>query len=201
LTPFTSHPHRLAAAIRKARFTATVLTAGAVCAASSASAQVAQLDTHSKAPIDITANQAEVVQSKCLAIWRGAAEALQDKARLRADTISIYSTPKGKSANGQPQCGGADRIVADGHVYYVTPDQNARGDHAVYSAAADEIVMTGDVILVQGKDVARGDKLTLKISTRQATLEPGPSGAVKGARVRAVYYPDSGSGDAPSSAP
>lgn len=154
------------------------------------SAQLAQLDTHSKAPIDITANQAEVVQSKCLAVWRGAAEALQDKARLRADTISIYSTPKGKGANGQPACGGAERIVADGHVYYVTPEQNARGDHAVYTAAADEIVITGDVILVQGKDVARGDKLTLKVSTRQATLEPGASGAAKSARVRAVYYPD-----------
>ncbi len=165
---------------------------GIVLAGAPAFAQVAQLDTHSKAPIDITANQAEVVQSKCLAIWRGAAEALQDKARLRADTISIYSTPKAADANGQPACGNAERIVADGNVYYVTPDQNVRGDHAVYSAADDQIVLTGDVILVQGKDVARGDKLTLKVSTRQAILQPGAGGAAGGAksgRVRAVYYP------------
>src|SRR5665213_400276 len=126
----------------------------------------AQVDTRPKAPIDITANQAEVINSKCLAVWRGAAEALQGQARLRADTISVYSTPKGVGANGQPACGGADRIVADGHVYYVTPQQNARGDHAVYSAAADQIVITGDVILVQGKDVGRGDKLTLDVATR-----------------------------------
>ena len=150
----------------------------------------AQVDTRSKAPIDITANQAEVINSKCLAVWRGAAEALQGQARLRADTISVYSTPKGKGTNGQPACGGADRIVADGHVYYVTPQQNARGDHAVYSQGADEIVITGDVIVVQGRNVARGDKLTLKVATREAKLESNTIGAGKLGRVRAVYYPN-----------
>ena len=39
----------------------------------------AQIDTKSSAPIDIAAQEAEVVTSKCLAIWRGAAEALQGK--------------------------------------------------------------------------------------------------------------------------
>ena len=158
-----------------------------VALACSASAQV---DTRSKAPIDITANQAEVINSKCLAVWRGAAEALQGQARLRADTISVYSTPKGTGANGQPACGGADRIVADGDVYYVTPQQNARGDHAVYSQGAGEIVITGDVVVVQGKNVARGDKLTLKVATREAKLESNTVGAGKLGRVRAVYYPN-----------
>jgi len=162
---------------------------------------IAQVDTRSKAPIDITANQAEVIASKCVAIWRGAAEALQGQARLRADTISIYSTPKGTGANGQPACGGTDRIVADGHVYYVTPQQNARGDHAVYSAAADQIVITGDVILVQGKDVGRGDKLTLDVATREARLESNATGAGQPGRVRAVYYPDTSGQSAGSAKP
>ena len=156
-----------------------------------------QVETKSKAPIDVTANEAEVIQSKCLAIWRGAAEAVQGQARLRADTITVYSTPKGVGANGQPACGGADRIVADGNVYYVTPQQNARGDHAVYSQADDQIVITGDVIVVQGNDVARGDRLTLKVSTRDAKMESNVTGPGKTGRVRGVFYPnkdDSGSG-------
>ena len=157
----------------------------------------AQVDTKSKAPIDVTANEAEVIQSKCLAIWRGAAEAVQGQARLRADTITVYSIPKGVDANGQASCGGADRIVADGHVYYVTPQQNARGDHAVYSQSDDQIVITGDVIVVQGNDVARGDRLTLKVSTRDAKMESNLTGPGKTGRVRGVFYPnkdDSGSG-------
>ena len=148
------------------------------------------VDTKSKAPIDVTANEAEVVQSKCLAIWRGAAEAVQNQSRLRADTITVYSTPKGTDANGQQSCGGTDRIVADGNVFYVTPQQNARGDHAVYSQAADEIVITGDVVVVQGDDVARGDRLTLKVGSRDALLESSVTGPGKTGRVRGVFYPN-----------
>ena len=150
----------------------------------------AQVDTKSNAPIDITANQAEVINSKCLAIWRGAAEALQGDSRLRADTISVYAAPKGVGTDGQQSCGGTQRVEADGHVYYVTPTQNARGDHAVYMANADEIVLTGDVIVVQGKDVARGDKLTIKTNTKQFTMESIATGPGKGGRVRGVVYPD-----------
>ena len=54
-------------------------------------AAFAQIDTHSKAPIDITADQAEVSNAQCSAVWRGSAEAIQEKTRLRADTIPVYS--------------------------------------------------------------------------------------------------------------
>jgi len=187
--------------IRAIAMGGAAMAALAAAGLASAAPGAAAVDTRSKAPIDITANEAEVIQSKCLAIWRGAAEALQDKARLRADTISIYSTPKGVDAGGQPACGATERIVAEGHVYYVTPDQNARGDHAVYSAGADQIVITGDVILVQGKNVARGDKLTLQVSTRDAKIESNATGPAKLGRVRAVYYPTTDGQSAGSAKP
>lgn len=174
--------------MRRSTGARAAMTAAALCAALAGAAR-AQVDTRSSAPIDITANEAEVVNSKCVAIWRGAAEALQGQTRLRADTISVYSTPKAGGAPGQPACGGTDRIVADGSVYYVTPDRNARGDHAVYAAGADEIVLTGNVIVVQGQDVARGDKLTIRISTREARMESA-SGGGGPHRVRGVFYPN-----------
>lgn len=154
-----------------------------------------QVGVDSNAPIDITANEAEVIQSKCVAIWRGAAEALQGKTRLRADTITVYSKPKAATpaksgqAAGQASCGGTDRIEADGQVYYVTPQQNARGDHAVYSQSADQIVITGDVVVVQGDNVARGDRLVIKVSTREAKMESNVKGAGRQGRVRGVFYP------------
>jgi lipopolysaccharide export system protein LptA len=162
----------------------------------------AQIGEKSGAPIDITADEAEVVNSKCLAIWRGAAEALQADTRLRANTISVYSVPKGVNAGGQASCGGTDRIVADGQVFYVTPTQNARADHAVYSQSADQIILTGNVIVVQGNNVARGDKLTIQVSTKEARMESKVTGLGKPGRVRAVVYPDKStqSGAAQSSA-
>ena len=155
---------------QNANFRSAGLVLALVCCGASASAQI---NSNSKAPIDITANEAEVMNAKCLAIWRGNAEALQDKTRLRADTISVYSRPKGVGANGQPDCGPTERIEAEGHVYYVNPDQNARSDRAVYTAASDQVVMTGNVIVVQGNDVARGERLTLNTVTHQARMEAG----------------------------
>ena len=174
---------------------ALALATGLVCGG----AARAQVETHSKAPIDITADQAEVSNARCQVVWRGAAEAIQEKTRLRADTLTVYSRSKGEGANGQPSCGGAERIEAEGHVYYVTPDQNARGDHAVYSQASDQIVITGDVVVVQGQNVARGDKLTITVSTHEATMESNFTGAGKRGRVRAVFYQDKATpADAPA---
>lgn len=165
-------------------FRAASLTLALIAGAAPALGQIAG---NSKSPIDITANQAEVVNAKCLAIWRGNAEALQDKTRLRADTISVYAHSKGVGANGQADCGATERIEADGHVFYVSPEQNARSEHATYTAASDLVVMTGNVIVVQGNNVARGARLTLNTQTHEAKMEAGGGG---GGRVRAVIYPD-----------
>ncbi|HZZ36683.1 MAG TPA: LptA/OstA family protein [Caulobacteraceae bacterium] len=184
------------------RWTASVCAVAALAGfggAALAQPQAGVVD--SNAPIDITANEAEVIQSKCVAIWRGAAEALQGKTRLRANTITVYSRPKAAQANGQPACGGTDRIEADGQVYYVTPQQNARGDHAVYSQSADQIVITGDVVVVQGDNVARGDRLVIKVSTREAKMESNVKGAGRQGRVRGVFYPSQGDQNAATPKP
>ena len=109
-------------------------------AADSANAQLAR---NSSAPIDITADEAEVVNSQCLAIWRGAAEALQDRTRLRADTITL----------------------------------------------------TGGVIIVQGKNVARGERLVVNVETGQAEMTSSARGRGNPNRVRGVFYP---SGETPA---
>jgi lipopolysaccharide export system protein LptA len=172
-----------------------------VLASGLATGVCAQIATQSKSPIDVTADQAEVVQSKCMAIWRGSAEALQDTSRLRANTITVYSKVKSAHAgDGQSACGGTDKIVADGDVYYVTPERNARGDHAVYTPSDDQIVMTGAVIVVQGQDVARGDKLIIDVASHQARMVSDVTGAGKSGRVRGVYFPDK-SAQPPSPAP
>jgi len=159
-----------------------------------AQAASAQIETRSSAPIDITADQAEVIQSKCQAVWRGAAEAVQEQSRLRADTITVFSKPKAtqkaSGPDGQAACGPTDRIEADGHVYYVTPDRIAHGDHAVYTQANDQIVLTGGVIVVQGQDVARGEKLIIDVSGHQAKMVSDVTGLGKPGRVRGVYFPD-----------
>ena len=142
------------------------------------------------------------MNSTCEATWSGAAEALQGNSRLRANVIKAYLKKKASGAAGQSaragpagaanpsDCGATQRIEADGNVFYVTPDQIAHGDHAVYNADADQIVMTGNVIVVQGKNVVRGTRLTIHTQTRAAQIDSVAQGRGTPNRVRGVFYPN-----------
>lgn len=148
----------------------------------------AQLASNSSAPIDITSDESEVISSRCLSIWRGNVEALQDTSRLRARVINVYSKPRPGGGEGLGRCGVTDRLEAEGDVYYVTPQQTVKGDRAVYTADNDTIVMTGNVIAVQGKSVARGDRMTVQVKNGQMQMETNVKGRGRPGRVRGVFY-------------
>ena len=174
--------------------------AGLLLAAGLGVAAHAQIAPTSNGPIDITADNGTLVNSTCEATWSGAAEALQGDSRLRANVIKAFLKKKPTTAAAAPQsaaaganpsdCGATERIEADGNVFYVTPDQVAHGDHAVYSADAGQIVMTGNVIVVQGKNVVRGDKMTIHVATRLVTIDSTAQGRGTPNRVRGVFYPN-----------
>ena len=176
---------------------------GAALAAAAFSAD-AQISTQSNGPMDISADNGTFVNSECESTWSGSAEVLQGTTRLRAATIRAFFRKKpagpggaaaqGVSASGglpggpQSNCGATERIEAEGDVFYVTPDQVARGDHAVYTADNDQIVMTGNVIVVQGKNVIHGDRLTIHVADKQAQMQSAAQGRGAPNRVRGVFY-------------
>ena len=155
----------------------------------------AQLATSSDAPWDVTADELEVTQSTCVSIWKGSAEALQNTTRLRADVLRAYFVPKAKapgSAAAAPgaaksACGDLLRMEAEGSVYYVTPDQRVHSRAAVYNAGDDTVVMTGDVVAVQGQNVLQGDRMVFNNKTGQGQMLGGGKGGKN--RPRGVFYP------------
>jgi lipopolysaccharide export system protein LptA len=149
----------------------------------------AQLAQNSDAPVDITADELEVNNAECTAVWRGSAEALQDTARLRANVLRIYYK-KGAASSGAKtnSCVEVSRMEGEGAVYYVTPQQKIRGDLAVYDAASETIVFTGDVIVAQDKNVMRGGRMVYSVATGQGQIESTAKGK-GGARPRGVFYP------------
>ncbi|MNE97874.1 Lipopolysaccharide export system protein LptA [compost metagenome] len=58
-----------------------------------------------------------------------------------------------------------------------------RGDRAVYTLNNAEVVVTGDVILTQGKNVLTGNRLVYNVRTESARMEGGNG------RVQGVFYP------------
>ncbi|HKT53235.1 MAG TPA: LptA/OstA family protein [Caulobacteraceae bacterium] len=154
----------------------------------------AQLAPSSSAPVDVTADRLDVESSQCVARWHGDAEALQGTSRLRADTLNIYNKLERGKASGdagagpRSNCGPLDRFEADGSVYYVTPNQVVKGDHAVYVADAKTITVTGQVVATQGKNVIVGQKLVVNTDTGEATMESEAKGRGQAGRPRAVIY-------------
>jgi lipopolysaccharide export system protein LptA len=159
----------------------------------SAAPAMAQLAQNSDAPVDITADELEVFNTECQAVWRGNAEALQDTSRLRADVLKIFNKPgvtKPGAAAGS-NCGALDRLEADGSVYYVTPQQRVRGDAAVYNATGETITMTGNVVAIQGQNVLRGTRMVINTRTGQGQMQGQATGRNAQGRVRGVFYPKS----------
>lgn len=151
---------------------------------------VAQIATHSKAPVDVTADNLETSNSTCQATWRGNAEALQDTSRLRADVLRIFTKQTPAKAGGASSgCGEMQRMEAEGSVYYVTPQQKVRANSAVYEAGSTTITMIGDVVAVQGQNVLRGDRMVFDTQTGEGHVEGTSKGRSSKDRPRGVFYP------------
>jgi len=149
---------------------AALLLALAVPATSGAQSASALGADASKQPVQYGADGGEYTPNGFA--LRGRAELTQGGNRLRADAIT------GVTANGD-----LSRVEATGNVYFVTPDQSMRGDRAVYTLGNAEVVVTGDVILTQGKNVLTGNRLVYNVRTETARMEGG------GGRVQGVFYP------------
>ena len=180
------------------RWTAAAATA-LILSGVSASGPAFARQTDSSAPVDVSADNQETINSKCITIFTGNVEILQNRSRLRAQKVTVYSARKGgAAADSANACGAAQRMEAEGSVYMVSDQQTARGDRAVYTFDNNIAIVTGDVVLVKGKDVARGDKLTVNTKTNDAKLESNPSAKSSQRRVRAVFYQDDKKTDAPA---
>lgn len=139
-------------------------------------------------PIYINSERTESLERERKVLLIGNVDIRQGTARLRADTVTILFT--GEPAPGASNQGVAagfgqvQSILAEGNVYYVTPELKAKGDRGIYELATDTITMTGNVALMRDRDVAEGQRLKMEIGNRRTTLEGG------GGRTRMVIDPE-----------
>ena len=140
-------------------------------------------------PIYINSERTESLERERKVLLVGNVDIRQGTARLRADTVTILFTGQpapGASTQGVAAgFGEVQSILAEGNVYYVTPELKAKGDRGIYELATDTITMTGNVALMRDRDVAEGQRLKMEISNRRTTLEGG------GGRTRMVIDPES----------
>ena len=83
------------------------------------------------------------------------------------------------------------RLEAKGNVVVTQKDQVVTGETAVFDTRANMITMLGGIVLTQGKNVLRGDRLLVDMATGVSRVE-SDSGRVQG------LFISSGGGGAPA---
>jgi len=163
-------------------------------------------------PIQIEAAALEMRDKKKEATFSGNVKVVQGDTTMTSKTLVVFydSTPA-PEANSNPNAKGATkssappiqsatpgpggsssirRLEAKGNVVVTQKDQVVTGETAVFDTKTNLVTMLGGVILTQGKNVLRGDRLMVDMTTGVSRVE-SDSGRVQG------LFQSSGQGGGP----
>jgi lipopolysaccharide export system protein LptA len=147
-------------------------------------AAFADFDTGSDSPIQIEADRLEIRDTEKLAIYSGHVRVRQGDTLLEAPELRIFYT--GEAPATGPAGSAVTRIEAGPNVAVRSGDQTATGNHAVFDMANDLVTLEGNVVLTQGSNIVRGDRLFVNLATKE--------GRVEGGRVQTLITPAGGAG-------
>lgn len=156
---------------------------------------------NSNEPIDIEADMLEVLDEKKIAIFSGNVKAVQGKMTMRSRQLKVkYSDEQAGAANpdarktsadGQEKSGGSriTSIRAEGKVLIESgDDQTATSDWAFFDVIKQTVTLGGNVVLSQGGNVLKGDKLIIDLKTNRSRIVNLGDGS-KRRRVRGLFMP------------
>ncbi len=153
-------------------------------------------------PIQIEAASLEMRDKKKEATFAGNVKVVQGDTTMTSKTLVVFyedkssqpaAPPAGaKNAKGastgasmqsaQPGPGGASsikRLAAKGNVVVTQKDQVVTGETAIFDTKSNLITMMGSVVLTQCKNVLRGDRLLVDMTTGVSRVE-SDNGKVQG---------------------
>ena len=173
------------------------------------------LTESSNEPIDIESDVLVVHDKEKYATFKGNVKAVQGTTILRAKELNVHYVggdklapgPKKEGAAPAPapatkladaQGGGAaaagenaqiTKIEAKGEVVITSDkDQTTTSDWAIYDLPAQQVTVGGNVVLTQGENVLKGDRLVIDLTTGESRFENSGNDAA-GGRIRALFMP------------
>ena len=172
------------------------------------------LTESSKDPIDIESDVLVVHDKQKYATFKGNVKAVQGTTTLRAKELNVHYVGGDNLATGAKKEGGeqtapatevADaqggggaaakkdaqitKIEAKGEVIITSEDdQTTTSDWAIYDLPAQQVTVGGNVVLTQGKNVLKGDRLVIDLTTGESRFE-NTGNAATGGRIRALFMP------------
>lgn len=189
---------RIAQGACAAAFTLATIAAGDAGAQSAVSGVPNAMQGFSQnrdQPIQIEAASLEMRDKKKEATFSGNVKVVQGDTTMTSKTLVVFydSTPAAPAANAKaaksapmpaaaPGPGGSSsikRLEARGSVVVTQKDQVVTGETAVFDTKTNLITMLGGIVLTQGKNVLRGDRLMVDMTTGVSRVE-SDSGRVQG---------------------
>ena len=121
---------------------------------------------------------------------------------LRCKSLVVFyeqddaKSDKGKSLKADsPGPGGEQRIKrleARGGVMVTQKDQTATGETGVFDMKTNTVTLNGKVVMTQGQNVLRGERLVVDLTSGVSRVESGKNGHD---RVQGLFLPSSGAID------
>lgn len=151
----------------------------------------------SKEPITVTADRLEYDYKSNVLVYRGSVEAVQGKATLHSDVLTVtFLREEGKDGQKptsvDPTEGGTSKlqeIVAAGNVRIDQGTRWATGGRAVFDQVKRTVVLSENPMLHDGPNEVAGDRVVVFLDEDRSVVEGGRK------RVKAVLHPDSGKKD------
>lgn len=194
---------------------AYVLTASLLLTSAAAAQSVTSafegFSGRSNEPVNVEADNLEVREKDQAAIFSGNVQVVQGDSTLRSKQLTIFyygdqNKPAAGAAGGQeqqarptqgatsgpagtpsaPQGRDIRRLEAEGNVVVTSKDQKATGQRGVFDMPSNTVTLTGGVVVSQGENVIRGDRLHVDLTTQRSRIESAGGG---GGRVQGVFKP------------
>jgi lipopolysaccharide export system protein LptA len=170
--------------------------------------EAATLEVRDKSKAATFTGDVVVVQGdttlKCqkLVVFYGSEEGTTGKTTTVSASVSKPAPANPANAGAAAPAGPAPLIPQDAHdirrieaytdVTVITKDQNATGEVGVYDLKSHTITLTGNVVVSQGKNVVRGDRVVVDTTTGISRVE---SATAAPSRVRALIMPNKANGN------
>jgi lipopolysaccharide export system protein LptA len=165
---------------------------------------------NSKEPVSIEADKLVYFDKEQKAIYTGNVVVIQGDTKLTCSKMTIFMereapaaaapAPAVKGAAAPAAPGGSSHVShldCAGPVTVLSKTQTATGDSATYDKPHNKVWLIGHVTLSDGGNVTKGDKLTYDLTSGEAVVDTGATGA----RVIGQFLPGSGADPAAPAKP
>ena len=132
-------------------------------------------------PIAIEAGRLEVRDKQGVATFTGNVKVVQGDTTMHCKTLVVFYEDKptpGAAKAAAPGPGGSQQISkleAHGEVIVTQKDQTATGDNGLFDMRSNSVTLTGNVVVSQGQNVVRGERLVVDLTSGVSRVDAGKS--------------------------